>query len=596
MRFEISDTGIGISRATQAKLFQSFTQADSSTTRKYGGTGLGLAICKRLVELMGGRIGIESEPGKGSTFWFTLPLLPCSAETRTHPAAGHQFIGGIDHRVLVVDDHASDRKVIHRYLSSWEMANDGASNAPEALKLLQDAADLGAPYDIALIDYVMPGMDGLELARALRADQRFDALRLVLMSAHDQRDLSARAIAAGFAACLTKPLRQSQLFDSLLARASLARRPEASRPAAQIDQDIANPENLTANRQLILLAEDNLVNQKVAQLQVNKLGYALHIVNNGQQTLEALESAASAAAPPYAAILMDCQMPVLDGLEATAAIRALADPVASRIAIIAMTANAMQGDRDRCLAAGMDDYLSKPIRPEELRRVLNKWAGSPLSTLAAVPVAPPKPTWPDDDSPVIDFELLDDYFGDDPQVVVKLLSLFQSTTMSLLAKLEDGIARCDTQAVYALAHELKGSCGNIGIERMAKITARLEAASAELDWSGVASLEDALRAAFADVVSMIADHQRHEVAGCTTRPASMVMQRWQRAAISWSWVTSTRVVPSSRFKANINAMTDSPVAKSRLPVGSSASKTAGCTTKARASATRCCSPPESTLG
>jgi len=509
IRFEISDTGIGISKQTQAKLFQSFTQADSSMTRKYGGTGLGLAICKRLVELMGGHIGIDSEPGKGSTFWFTLPLLACSTETKAHQALGHRAANVVGHRVLVVDDHASDRKVIHRYLSSWEMANDGASNAHEALKLLQDAADVGVPYDIALIDFVMPGMNGLELAQTLRTDPRFDSLRLVLMSAHDQRDLSAKAIEAGFAACLTKPLRQSQLFDSLLDQGDFSAQLANPEPALLIDQNIANPQNLLTNRHLILLAEDNLVNQKVAQLQVNKLGYALHIVNNGQQAVEAIEASRNGQAPRYCAILMDCQMPVLDGFEATAAIRTAALQDDKRIPIIAMTANAMQGDRDRCLAVGMDDYLSKPIKPDELRSILKQWVGSALVDMAPVLPDSPKSALPADDSPVIDFALLDDYFGDDPEVVVKLLTLFQSSTISLLGKLNDGIARRDTQTVYALAHELKGSCGNIGIERMAHITNRLETASAELDWSSVSTDFVALRAAFDDVVRVIAEHQRH---------------------------------------------------------------------------------------
>ena len=509
VRFEICDTGIGISKQTQSRLFQSFTQADSSMTRKYGGTGLGLAICKRLVELMGGHIGIDSEPGKGSTFWFTLPLIPCTTETKAHQMAGHRAVMATEHRILVVDDHASDRKVIHRYLSSWEMANDGASNAQEALKLLSDAVDVGAPYNIALIDFVMPGMDGLELARVLRADGRFETLRLVLMSAHDQRDLCARALDAGFAACLTKPLRQSQLFDSLLDQGEFSTDLANPEPIAELEQNIANPGNLSENRQLILLAEDNLVNQKVAQLQVNKLGYALRIVNNGREAVDALEAANAGQTPHYAAILMDCQMPVLDGFEATALIRTQQDPNTRRVPIIAMTANAMQGDRDRCLAVGMDDYLSKPIKAKELRAILGQWAGSPLlgsaTMLAKTPILPTQ----SDDSPVINFELLDDYFGDDPQVVVKLLTLFQSSTSSLLSRLETGITQRDTKAIYALAHELKGSCGNIGIERMANITAHLETASAELDWDNVTASFDALRSAFDDVVSAIATHQRH---------------------------------------------------------------------------------------
>ena len=510
LRIEVTDTGIGIPAQTQSKLFQSFTQADSSTTRKYGGTGLGLAICKRLVELMGGHIGIESEPGKGSTFWFTLPLLASNASNTNQPAL-HKVPNTTALRILVVDDHASDRKVIHRYLNSWDMPNDGASSAAEAIKLLHDAIDVGVPYQIALIDFVMPGMNGIELAQHLRADPRFDALRLVMLSAHDQREVCANALAAGFAACLSKPVRQSLLFESLVDQDVEINNVLDPQLAALASQNIPNPENLLENRHLILLAEDNLVNQKVAQLQVNKLGYALHIVDNGEKAVQAIAASASGAAPAYAAILMDCQMPVLDGFEATAAIRESQSPDAPRIPIIAMTANAMQGDRDRCLAVGMDDYLSKPIKPEELRDVLAKWVGSPTTTKVTptpTPVVATQSVLPTDNSPVIDFELLDDYFGDDPQVVAKLLSLFQSSTASLLPKLAAGIDLRDIDVVAALTHELRGSCGNIGIERMANITTLLETTAAEFKWSEAAALFTTLRAAFDEVVIAIDHHQR----------------------------------------------------------------------------------------
>jgi len=509
IRFEVVDTGIGISKATQTKLFQSFTQADSSTTRKYGGTGLGLAICKRLVELMGGQVGIHSDLGRGSTFWFTLPLLPAPISSGSVTVEARPVGSLAGKRVLVVDDHSNDRRVIHRYLSSWEMFSDGASNALEALKLLQDALELQAPYDIALIDYVMPGMDGIELARQLRADQRFDSLRMVMLSAHlDQRELCVKALDAGYAACLTKPIRQSQLFNSLLEHAL---EPEAWQPSLA-DQEVVSTDldatHRVTERRLILLAEDNLVNQKVAQLQVSKLGYELHIVDNGQQALQAV--LAAQALKPYAAILMDCQMPVMDGFEATAAIRAAQASDQAPVPIIAMTANAMQGDRQRCLAAGMDDYLSKPIKPAELSAALNKWAGKPALSSAVTDATStnsnlPTPTR-SDNSTVIDFGLLDDYFGDDPQVLARLLALFQSSSAQLLQRIGAAIEEEDAQSIHALAHELKGSCGNIGIERMADVTGHLETASAELDWPEVAAQFTTLQAAFEDVCVTIAQH------------------------------------------------------------------------------------------
>ena len=370
VRFEIRDTGIGISPATQARLFQSFTQADSSTTRKYGGTGLGLAISKRLVELMGGEIGVISDEGKGSTFWFTLPLVE---PDETHNAA---------------------------------------RPAPALLKqsVTTDAVDLAA----------------------------------------------------------------------------------AAKP-----------------RPMILLAEDNLINQKVARLQLHKLGYALHIVDNGQEAVTAMSAAQAASPPPYAAILMDCQMPVMDGFEATAAIRKAEhlQPGAKRIAIIAMTANAMQGDRERCLAAGMDDYISKPFNPERLGSLLAEWINQSASIDPAQEAAESRSSRPSPSSQPIDFTRLNDFFGDDQQVIMELLDLFRTATRPLLEKLQAAAAQQDANALKALAHEVKGSAGNLGIEGMARLAADLENAAANADWPNATKQCDSLAIAFEQVLVAIADYE-----------------------------------------------------------------------------------------
>jgi CheY-like chemotaxis protein len=468
---------------------------------------------------MGGQIGVKSEPGQGSTFWFRLPMVSALDgdfentvnEMALQPAA----LDASKMRVLVVDDHTSDRKILHRFLESWNLRNDGAASGEEALKLMQDAADIGRPYNVALIDYSMPTMDGFELAAAVRANRQFDGIRLVMMTAHDRNALRERAISAGFVDCLAKPVRQSQLFDSLSDHPEVLVRSLKPGPAQSHFLATPNPTNETQGRRLILLAEDNLVNQKVAKLQINKLGYALHMVGNGQDALNALTDPCGHG---YSAVFMDCQMPVMDGFRATLAIR-LAEQQAGdvRIPIIAMTANAMQGDRERCIDVGMDDYISKPISPAELSRALAQWAGSPLlqepdlsmgaaqENLKAAVVHKPEVA-----AVAIDFERLQDFFGDDPDLIQSLFDLYVSTTVTLLEKLRAAIASRDPEAVTALSHEAKGSGVNLGIERMAQIAAQMEECCAVADWAHIERLLTDMDAAFVQLQAALAEHKAAE--------------------------------------------------------------------------------------
>jgi PAS domain S-box-containing protein len=508
IRFEVKDTGIGMSQATQSKLFQSFTQADSSTTRKYGGTGLGLAISKQLVELMGGQIGVTSEQGSGSTFWFRLPMesaLDADFENASREGLHQQMVLDVSSvRVLVVDDHTSDRKILHRFLSSWNLRNDGAASGEEALKLMSDAAEIGHPYTVALIDYSMPTMDGFELAAAVRSNSQFDGMRLVMMTAHDRDTLRDRAISAGFVNCLAKPVRQSQLFDSLSDNPeALVRSFEPGNAQSHIVA-APNPNNETSGRRLILLAEDNLINQKVAQLQINKLGYALRIVGNGQEALDALTDPSG---HNYSAVFMDCQMPVMDGFKATMAIR-MAEQQAGdvRIPIIAMTANAMQGDRERCIEVGMDDYISKPIAPAELSRTLAQWADSPMLRGSVVPVISALAVQtPDVPAKVIDFDRLEEMFGDDPDLIQSLFDLYITSTANLLKKLEVAIAASDGVAVTALSHEVKGTSVNLGMDRMAQIAGQMEESCTATDWPRAHMLLSDMEAAFVHFQAALAE-------------------------------------------------------------------------------------------
>jgi signal transduction histidine kinase/DNA-binding response OmpR family regulator len=356
VRFEVTDTGVGVDPATAARLFDPFAQADASTTRRYGGTGLGLAICRRLAEAMGGTVGMDSRPGAGSTFWLLLPLARASAPVAARSAAGRSLEGC---RALVVDDNQTNRIVLASQLLAWNMTADVAADASIALDRFRHAAAEGQPYDLAVVDMAMPGMDGLELARLVSADPALSSVGLVLLSSVAVE--AAEAAAAGFAVRLTKPARRAELHDAL---ASLVGLPAAALPPAPRAPGVLRT---AGSKGRLLIAEDNAINQAVARGMVARLGYECDVAVNGIEVLEALERR------QYDAVLMDCQMPEMDGYQATHRIRAGGDTVP----IIAMTAGAMTEDRERCLAAGMDDYLAKPVGLKDLDRVLSRWAPAP---------------------------------------------------------------------------------------------------------------------------------------------------------------------------------------------------------------------------
>jgi len=356
LHFEVKDSGIGIPPEAQARIFEEFVQADGSTTRKYGGTGLGLAISKQLVKIMGGAIGIESAPGQGSVFWFTARFGRALAGDE--PALPLDGLRG--KRALIVDDNATNREILEHQLNAWAMHSTCAAGGVEALTMLREADACGTPYDIALLDMMMPGMDGAELAAAIRQDAELAATHLLMLtSAGSSADGSDFCIPE-VERCLSKPVRQSELYDALALLVGTAT-PAVQAPAAR-----AEFPPLHAH---VLLAEDNRVNQLVAVAMLEKLGCRVQVVGDGYAVLEAL------AGRSYDLILMDCQMPNLDGFAATAAIRIREQEQlgARRVPVIALTANAMEGDRERCLVAGMDDYLVKPLRAGALYAALKRW-------------------------------------------------------------------------------------------------------------------------------------------------------------------------------------------------------------------------------
>lgn len=357
LRFAVKDCGVGFDAATAEKIFEPFRQADGSTTRKYGGTGLGLSICRQLVDLMGGKLTVQSAPGVGSEFEFTLKLR------RARISVTPQIFALPGKRVLNVDNDENARRILCGYVSRWEIDCHVAMNADEALAALRGSAEAGTPFDVAMIDYQLPQGNGFELAALIKADRMIANTALIMITAFDSSKRGHAAITAGFSRYLTKPIRQSHLFDCIV-------------EATRAQDPIAHPvERRKTKRQLagghsasrserILLVEDDRVNQLLARQQLSKLGFAPHAVANGEQAVNAI------AYEHYDLVLMDCQMPVMDGFAATRAVRRREAKTGRRIPIIAMTANARREDRDECIAAGMDDYLAKPVQMEHLRVML----------------------------------------------------------------------------------------------------------------------------------------------------------------------------------------------------------------------------------
>src|SRR3954447_10796582 len=481
MRFDVTDSGVGIKPEAQSRIFDEFMQADGSTTRKHGGSGLGLAISKQLVEMMGGSIHVESSPGEGSTFWFTSKFekQPSQAQhsARSVPIG---LLTGV--RALIVESSAVNSGILHSHMSNWEMNIRVAATPKQASDLLAEAAARGVPYDIALVDLAKPGLDALDFARGLRRRPELPSLRLVMLTRRHADVRGARD--AGFAACLVKPVRQTVLYESLVnAMAGRAQEPveapPVSRPASTA------PATVRGN---ILLVEDNLINQQVALGILQLQGYSVTVAANGKEALEAL------ALGSFDLVLMDCHMPEMDGFECTAEIRKREQSFGGKaIPSVALTANATAQDREECLNAGMDDYLSKPFSMQTLQDMLDRWmpqagvgqaAGSAQAQAAASTQVK--------DPGILDRQVLDQLgtlrTNGRPELLARTIDLYLVESPKLVQKLKQAASANDAPEIARSAHSLKSCSANVGATLLSRYCADIEASARRSDTKEARSL------------------------------------------------------------------------------------------------------------
>lgn len=503
LRFEVHDTGIGISREARARLFEAFSQADDSTTRRYGGTGLGLAISKQLVELMGGAIGVDNAPTRGSIFWFTVSFDKRRVDPDAPDAPGHRqhTLEGL--RVLVIDEQEDSREDLAQQLQAWRASCDSAASAAAGYERLLSAARAARPYDAAVIDMELTHTSGLALAASIKADAGGRATHLVLLSPERLAADPVQRRTAGVAYQLVKPARAADLYACLAACAARLHAPAAAAGAAPVasvqqrpapagcDGAGASPAPASAagpgrpapraRIRRVLLAEDNPVNVEVAKAMLESLGIEAHCARNGQEALQAVRTGS------FDAVLMDCQMPVMDGFAATAAIRRHEREAgrARTLPVIAITANALQGDRESCLAAGMDDYLSKPFTQQQLAAVIGRWVGVPLAASSHHDDGPLRapPRLPVETVEVIQREAVNRVALDNIRalsrnggdaLVQKVIAAYVGDTPRHLATLREAVDGMDASSVRRVAHSLKSASANIGAARLATLCKELE--------------------------------------------------------------------------------------------------------------------------
>ncbi len=487
LHFSVTDTGIGIPEEKQRSVFAPFVQGDSSTTRKYGGTGLGLSISHRLVELMGGRMWVESRLGAGSTFHFTVPFGAPRGAASPHRTLDPERLDGL--RVLVVDDNGTNRRILEEMLAGWRLAPTAVASGREALEEMRQRAALGEPFELVLLDCMMPEMDGFELAEQIQRHPELAGATVMMLSSGGQHGDAGRCRDLGIAASLLKPLEQSELLDAILS--ALGRM--SPRPGKAPVSPAPDRRSLR-----VLLAEDNIVNQRFAVRLLEKAGHRVVVAGDGTEALALLGVEPPAGTPPFDLVLMDVQMPVLGGFEATARLRAWEKKVGGHLPVLALTAHAMKGDHERCLAAGMDGYIAKPVRPAELWQAIDAvlpLSGGPDASAAG-------------EAPTADRAAVLARTGGDVELLRELVALYRADYPRLVAEIRNALRTGDSARLRWAAHTLKGAAGTFGAEQVCAEALRLETMGRSGRLAGAteacAALEEALRRfepVLADLVS-----------------------------------------------------------------------------------------------
>ena len=482
LHFSVTDTGIGIPLDKQQHIFEAFAQADSSTTRKYGGTGLGLAISAQLCELMNGVMWVESEEGRGSIFHFTAHFG--RPEARGEKSGESEPVKLRDLPVLVVDDNSTNRKILEEMIANWRMKPVAAPNGPAAMEALQRAHKNGTPFRLMLLDGHMPGMDGFEVAARVKQDPQLHGAEVILLTSAGRSEDVARAKAVGVAAALSKPVKQSELWDAIVTALNVPgqQKTRGASPSA------AARTRARARRPLrVLLAEDNPVNQEVALRLLERRGHSVIVAENGKQALTAIER------HKFDLVLMDVQMPEMGGLEATQLIREKEKSTGEHLPILAMTAHAMQGDRERCIAAGMDGYLAKPIDPKSFLQTVEG-----ISQRATRSETTPQEAGSRDASSnaprALDTKALLEWFSGNRKLLRSIVKTFRDDCPRMMARIRSALAANDANLLADGAHALKGSVGNFGPTAALDTTRKMEkiARQGKLDgaWELYATLED----------------------------------------------------------------------------------------------------------